>query len=66
MNKFREARKQHGLTIVEAARKVETNIGNLSRIERGQQVPTIRLAMRLCSLYGLSLDEAFADYQEVA
>ena len=44
----------------EAAERVGTDAGNLSRIERGQQDPSLSLARKLAALYGVSLDELFA------
>lgn len=61
MSKLREKRVERGLTLSEAARQIDTNVGNLSRIERGQQFPRPPLAFRLCRLYGLSLEEIFTD-----
>ena len=59
MSKLRSARIERGLKITDAAILAGTNAGNLSRIERGHQIPKMGLAIRLCSLYNLSLDEVF-------
>lgn len=43
----REARLARGETLAEVAEAVETDVGNLSRIERGEQLPQRDLARRL-------------------
>lgn len=57
-NPLRSARKQRGMTLQEAAALVDTDIGNLSRIERGQ-LPSPKLAIRLSSAFGVSLDAIY-------
>ena len=61
MNQIREHRIASGLTLSEAAKKLATDAGNLSRVERGSQWPSVELAKRMSSLYGMSLDEIFAE-----
>lgn len=57
-NPIRSARKQRGLTLQAAAALVDTDIGNLSRIERGQ-LPSPKLAIRLSSVFSVSLDSIY-------
>lgn len=52
MNKLRQLRKQRGLRLVAVAAAVQTHPGNLSRIERGKQLPSLPLALRLSAFYG--------------
>lgn len=59
MSKLREKRIERGLTLIEVSRQIHTDVGNLSRIERGQQFPSPPLAIRLCRLYGLALEDVF-------
>lgn len=59
MNKLRMARKARGMTLIEVAKSADTDAGNLSRIERSRQFPTPELAIRLCHIYGVSLDDIY-------
>lgn len=60
MSTLRQARLKRGLKIIEAARLLGTDYGNLSRIERGLQYPRIPLARVMCDLYGVSMDDVFS------
>ncbi len=60
MNKLREKRAERGLTLDEVAKAVNTNVGNLSRIERDQQLPSPGLAFRLSRFYGIEFADVFA------
>jgi transcriptional regulator with XRE-family HTH domain len=51
---LRVAREAAGLTIVQAAQALEMDPGNLSRIERGEQVPSKDLAAKLATQFSLS------------
>jgi transcriptional regulator with XRE-family HTH domain len=57
---IRQKRRGLGLSLLDAARQLETDSGNLSRIERGIQVPSISLAKRISAILGLTLDEIYA------
>jgi DNA-binding XRE family transcriptional regulator len=61
MNKLRTARFGLGINLGEAANRAGTNIGNLSRIERGRQFPSPKLALRLCQVYGVTLEDIYQD-----
>jgi len=64
---LRETRQAAGLLLKEAAAKLETDPGNLSRIERGAQIPSIELAWRMADLYQVPLDQVLPrPRQEVA
>jgi len=47
---------------------IESDAGNLSRIERGQQFPSPPLAVRLSRAYGMALEDVFSvpDQQRAA
>jgi len=60
MNILRDKRAEKGLTLDEVAKAVNTNVGNLSRIERGAQFPSPPLAFRLARFYGIELADVFA------
>lgn len=57
---IRSLRKSRGLTLVEVSRVVGIDNGNLSRIERGIQLPDVRLAKRLAVFFKVSLDDIYA------
>lgn len=59
MSNLRNIRNEKGLRLVDAARELGTNPGNLSRIESGTQYPKVDLARRIAALYGMTLDEVF-------
>lgn len=61
MNILRERRKVKGLTLEEASREIGIHFASLSRIERGQQTPSPKVARRLCAVYGLSMDDLYRD-----
>ena len=60
MSKLRELREKRGLTLSEAAAQIGgMDPGNLSRIERGEQVPRRDTALKIRGFYKnkISLDE---------
>ncbi len=67
MSKLRRLRKASKLTIEAVAESVDSDVGNLSRIERGLQVPGYPLAKRLSAFYSneITVDE-LAGKTEVA
>lgn len=58
----RERRTALQLTLAEAARRVGTDPGNLSRIERGHQAAEPGLASRLAALLECDLETVYAPY----
>lgn len=54
---LRQARMRHQQTLQEVAGAVGTDTGNLSRIERGQQVPSQSLAARLAKHFNEEITE---------
>ena len=48
---LRKARLQRGLTLAHVAKHVGSDTGNLSRIERGQQIPNRELIPNLVNLF---------------
>lgn len=61
MRKLREERVSRRLTLIKLGHILDADPGGLSRIERGQQLPSVMLAKKLASFYGMTLDEIFAD-----
>lgn len=60
---LRQARKRRGLTIQHVSNAVGIDTGNLSRIERGIQVPSKQLAEKLARFFG-DLNELQIIYPE--
>ncbi|WP_050814898.1 helix-turn-helix domain-containing protein [Achromobacter arsenitoxydans] len=61
---LRMAREKRGLTIQQVATSVGIDPGNLSRIERGKQVPSKDLAEKLSQVYGGQVSETQIIYPE--
>ena len=57
MKSLRELRADTGLLLKDAAAQLDTDPGNLSRIERGTQTPSVELAWRMADLYAVPLDQ---------
>lgn len=57
---LRAKRREQGMTLEQAAKKIGINFATLSRIERGQQNPSPRVAMRIGKLYGIDLNVVYA------
>lgn len=54
---LRQAREKRGMTLNALAKKVGSDVGNLSRIERGVQTPNAHLAERICSEFDGEVSE---------
>lgn len=54
---LRLAREKRGMTLNALAKIVGSDVGNLSRIERGVQVPSAQLAERICSEFSGEVSE---------
>ncbi|MBV2138556.1 MAG: helix-turn-helix transcriptional regulator [Candidatus Thiodiazotropha sp. (ex Ctena orbiculata)] len=63
--RIKEYRKQQKLTQVQMAERWQTDAGNLSRVERGVQRPSIELAERIAADTGLTLDEIFSESRDL-
>ena len=48
---LRKARLQRGLTLANVAKSVGSDTGNISRIQRGQQIPNRELLSNLVDLF---------------
>lgn len=57
---IRMLRKNKGLTLAELANKVESHVGNLSRIERGSAKPSLNLLYKISDALDYSLAEIFS------
>ncbi len=64
MNILRETRKTKGLTLVEIDAALGIDTGNMSRIERGVQIPSLKIARQLAKYYSLTLEEVFGVEEE--
>ena len=69
MTPMKKARKERGWTLADLASAIRANgtqidAGNLSRIERGAQVPSPELAEAICKAFDGKLDEIQVFYPE--
>lgn len=48
---LKKARIAKGLTLQEVAKRVDSDTGNISRIERGKQTPSKELIVKLVNLF---------------
>ncbi|BDM64570.1 hypothetical protein NFHSH190041_20220 [Shewanella sp. NFH-SH190041] len=59
MNTLRQLRRSKNLSAIEVARAIQSDVGNVSRIERGKQHPTFRTAKKLAEFYGVTVGEIY-------
>lgn len=55
MNKLRELRKNHGLTLKELGKKVSMHDNTLSQYETGKRNPSLKTWQQLADFYGVSV-----------
>lgn len=55
MNRLRELRKNHGLTLKELGKKVSMHDNTLSRYETGKRNPSLKTWQQLADFYGVSV-----------
>lgn len=65
-NTLREIRERSGLTQADVAGRIGVTRQTLIAIEQGKYSPTLELAFRLCNVYGVRIDDAFAYPEEDA
>lgn len=53
---LKAARINKGLTITEAARKLEINVATLSSYENGKTFPDVQMIYKMLELYSVSFD----------
>ena len=61
---LRAIREKKRLTLQELAVAVESDVGNLSRIERGTQTPSKDLAAKICAFFKGKINEIQLFYPE--
>jgi transcriptional regulator with XRE-family HTH domain len=61
---LRKVRHVRGLTLEYVARKVGSDTGNLSRIERGLQCPKPSMAAKLAEFFAREIEECHVTYPE--
>ena len=61
---LRQARESRGLTLKDVANGVSMDPGNLSRVERGEQVPSKEVVEALAKFFGNSVTELQIIYPE--
>ena len=55
MNRLRELRKNHGLTLKELGKKVSMHDNTLSQYETGKRNPSLKTWQQLADFYGVSV-----------
>lgn len=55
MNRLRELRKNHGLTLKELGKKVSMHDNTLSQYEMGKRNPSLKTWQQLADFYGVSV-----------
>ena len=55
MNRLKELRKNHGLTLKELGKKVSMHVNTLSRYETGKRNPSLKTWQQLADFYGVSV-----------
>ena len=55
--RLQEARRAHGLAQVDLAAAIEGSAESVSRAERGLLTPSLWVLLRMCDVYGMTLDE---------
>lgn len=55
MNRLRELRKNHGLTLKELGKKVSMHDNTLSQYETGKRNPSLKTWRQLADFYGVSV-----------
>lgn len=55
--KFREAREKAGLTVLQAARQLETSTATVYNWEKGAYTPGARKLPKIAKLYGCTIEE---------
>lgn len=55
MNRLKELRKNHGLTLKELGKKVSMHANTLSRYETGKRNPSLKTWQQLADFYGVSV-----------
>lgn len=54
---LRKARERRNLTLQDIAAAVGSDVGNMSRIERGVQTPSAELAEKICAIFQGEINE---------
>jgi DNA-binding XRE family transcriptional regulator len=59
VNNIKGLREKRGLTQEELAEKVKCSPGHLSKVERGERAPSLKLMMRIARVLRCNLDDIF-------
>jgi len=62
--KIRKVRKDHKDTLKQLAEKIDYDLSNLSKVERGKYGVSIELLKKVTKVYNLSPDYFFGDFTE--
>jgi transcriptional regulator with XRE-family HTH domain len=63
--KLRALRQRDGLTVRQLGERLGVDHSHITKIERGENIPSLPLAIKIADLFGVSLDQLARDEIEV-
>ena len=60
-NRFKEIRKQYGISAYKLTTDLEMNRSTISAIETGKNLPSLQLLEKFCDYFNITLSEFFVD-----
>lgn len=62
---LQKIRKSNGYTQEKLAEKIEVSVRYISDIEQNRAKPSYEVLIRICNLFGVSLDQIFSEYLKI-
>ena len=59
--KLRALRQREGLTVRQLGERLGVDHSHITKIERGENIPSLPLALKIADLFGVSLDQLARD-----
>ena len=59
--KLRILRKRQGLTVRQLSKMLNINHSHITKLETGQSIPSLKLALKIADLFGVSVDQLARD-----
>jgi len=63
--KLRALRQRDGLTVRQLGERLGVDHSHITKIERGENIPSLPLALKIADLFGVSLDQLARDEIEL-
>ena len=63
--KLRILRKRQGLTVRQLSDMLDINHSHITKLETGQSIPSLKLALKIADFFGVSIDQLARDEQEL-